>query len=117
MGIDLSFALVFVAALTTATITWFVFLVSSVWRMEKRIMEEGKARPCLWDGLGGRAFWYSWTIALPARVFNSEDDSFLNTADVKRYTTLWDYVLAWVLMVSSYTMVGIGVISLIFGIG
>ena len=117
MSFNLIFSLVFVATLATATVTWFVFLVFSVWRMEKRIMEEGKARPCLWDGLGGRAFWYSWTIALPARVFNSEDDSFLNTADVKRYTTLWDYVLAWVLMVSSYTMVGIGVISLIFGIG
>lgn len=93
-----------VTALLIMVPAWATFLVVSVWRIEKHIKAEGKTRPCLWDGIGGRAFWYCWTVALPASFFNERDDLLLNTADVKRYVRSVDRYLAWVLLVSSLIM-------------
>lgn len=104
------------SSLIGVAILWPIFFFYSVLRIEKGIKQEGKPRPCRWDGIGGRAFWYCWTLALPANFFNEVDDILLDTNDLKRYANQADCVLAWGLLVCSLVFLICVLLDWIFGI-
>jgi hypothetical protein len=117
MDFELWVAFIFVISLVVTVTFWLVFGFLSMRKIEKGIVSEGKPRPCQWDPIWGRAIFYAWSVSLPARFFSTVEDRILNTADVKRYANTTDKVLAWILMISSHTMLGCGIISWIVGIG
>jgi hypothetical protein len=87
-------------------IFWIVFGFFSMRKIERGIVSEGKPRPCQWDPVWGRAIFYAWSVSLPNSFFSTVEDRILNTADVKRYANTTDKILAWMLMISSHTMLG-----------
>lgn len=116
MDFELVLATVAVSALILMTVLWMVFLFYSVRRIEKGIVSENKPRPWQWDPMGWRAFFYAWTVALPARFFNEVDDRALNTEDVKRYSTKTDRVIALLFMIASHTVLLSVIVAWVAGI-
>lgn len=103
-------------SLLASLIIWPVFLFYSIRRIEKGIVAEGKLRPCLWDPIGGRAFFYTWTVTFPTRFFSQLDDHLLNTADVRRYTKPQDRVIGAILFFTSHTFILNLLIGMAFGV-
>jgi cytochrome b subunit of formate dehydrogenase len=56
-------------------------------------------------------------VVFPDHHFSKMENQILNTDDVKRYANGTDKVLAWILMISTYTMILCGIVGWIFGIG
>lgn len=97
-------------------VTWPIFLFYSVRRIEKGIVSEGKLRPCLWDPIGGRIFFYTWTLTFPNSNFSEMEERLLCTADVMRYAKPQDRVLGLILFISTHTAILTALIGMAFGI-
>lgn len=95
---------------------WPIFLFYSVRRIEKGIVSEGKLRPCLWDPIGGRVFFYTWTLTFPNSNFSEMEERLLCTADVMRYAKPQDRVLGMILFTSTHAAIITALIGMAFGI-
>jgi len=104
-----------VAALVMA-VFWIIFLFYSVRRIERGIVSEGKQRPCQWDPMGLRAFFYASKVAFPLKVLKYLDDGLIEPQDVKRYSSNVDFWLASILVVAWYTLGIVILVSWIFGL-
>lgn len=108
--------MVLVFSLLIGCIAWSIFFFYSVWRIERGITSEGKPRPCLWDGIGGRAMFYAWTLTFPNSNYSEREESLLCTADVLRYAKLQDYILGRILFFSIATVITTGLIGMAFNV-
>lgn len=113
--IELHFLIIGYALLITMLV-WPVFLFYSVRRIEKGIVSEGKMRPCLWDPIGGRVFFYTWTLTFPKSNFSEMEERLLCTADVMRYAKPQDRMLGFILFISSHTAILTALIGMAFGV-
>lgn len=114
---ELLIAFIAVTALIISTVSWVVFLFYSVRRIEKGIVAEGKPRPCQWDPMGFRAFFYAWKVSFPVSFLRYFDDGLINVSDVKRYANKADFWIASVLNVFSHLMLLMIIVSWALGIG
>jgi|SRR5690625_691398 len=80
--------------------SWLLFARLTMARIERDLKADGYPRPAPWDGVGGRALWYAWAIALPLGPWNPEDDPLINVKLVRRYANRSDKLRAWALFVS-----------------
>lgn len=103
-------------ALLIIIVMWPTFLFYSVRRIEKGIVAEGKPRPCLWDPMGGRVFFYAWTLTFPRSNYSELEESLLCTADVLRYAKPQDRLLGVILFISTHTAILIALIGMAFGV-
>lgn len=72
-------------------------------RIDRRLREEGKSRLCSWDGVGARALWYAWAIAVPVGKANPANDPFVDVMTVRQMATRADRVRAMALMIFGYS--------------
>lgn len=105
-------AMVGVTALVLSAFLWIVFFFYSVRRIEKRIVLEGKPRPCQWDPIAWRAFLYGMILTWPKKW--TENNQILNASDVTKYANRKDGVIAWLFIFSSYLMLLMVIIGTIF---
>ena len=104
MDIELALALIAVAAIVIGTVSWLLFLIFSVWRIERVIVGSGRSRPCLWDGVGMRTVWYGWIIVFNTEAFSALERSMLDPEMILPHLRVWDKVLGWLFMVSLHTV-------------
>ncbi len=104
-----------VSALVMA-VFWIVFLFYSVRRIEKGIVAEGKPRPCQWDPMGFRAFFYAWKVSFPLKFLRYVDDGVIDPHDVKRYSNNVDFWLASIFNIASHTMFLMIIVSWVVGL-
>lgn len=83
------------------SVSWICFSRLTMARMERQLREEGKPRLCPWDGVGARALWYAWAIAVPVGKANPENDPFIDVPTVRRLATRADWIRAAVFTVSA----------------
>lgn len=86
-------------------ISWLGFARFSMARIERQMQKDGLVRPASWDGVGLRALWYASAIAFPVGIFNRAEDPLIDVPTVRRYSTSFDRVLGWILMVSGFLLV------------
>lgn len=103
------FFLVFGLLAMITFISWIAFARLSMARIEREMRADGLPRPCPWDGVGGRAIWYAWAIALPIGPWNRLNDPLIDVPRVRQYASRRDVILGRWLMGSGYTFVVIGV--------
>ncbi|WP_341938583.1 hypothetical protein [Marinimicrobium sp. C2-29] len=116
MDHELLIAFVAVTALIISSISWVAFLFYSVRRIEKGIVAEGKPRPCQWDPMGFRAFFYAWKVSFPLKFLRYVDDGVIDPHDVKRYSNGADFWLASIFNVASHTFLLMVLVSWVFGL-
>lgn len=105
------------SSLILTLILWAVFFWYTVRRIEKKILESGERRPYQWDPIGGRAFFYSWTVSLPVSILKKVDDHQLNIEAVKGCLNRLDRVFGTSFMVASHILLAMLVIGVVFGLG
>ncbi|MEJ2743415.1 MAG: hypothetical protein P8176_13295 [Gammaproteobacteria bacterium] len=93
-------------------ISWISFARISMTAIEKRMAANGLPRPCLWDGVGARAFWIATAIALPIKL---EWDPTIDVATVRRYATRFDCRLGLVFTIAGFSFVAIGLAGVALG--
>ena len=104
------------SSLILMAIFWIVFLFYSVRRIERGIVSEGKRRPCQWDPIGLRAFFYASKVAFPLKLLRYLDDGLFDPQDVKRHSSDVDFWLASILVVAWYTVGLVILLSWIIGL-
>ncbi|MEJ2682161.1 MAG: hypothetical protein P8176_11525 [Gammaproteobacteria bacterium] len=77
---------------------------------------DGLPRPCSWDGVGARAIWMAWVIALPIGPFNVINDPSIDVPTVRKYATSRDKIRAVALMVSGYSFLFVVLAGVALGI-
>jgi len=80
--------------------SWIIYARFIMSRIEKAIQKDGFPRPCGWDGTGARTLWFAYAISLPIGNINRVDDPSINVPLVRRYSTIGDKILGWILIVS-----------------
>lgn len=93
------------SALFSLTVLWPVFVIVSMLKIEKKIVSSGKPRPCQWDPIWGRAFFYAWTLALPTKNYSELENKLLDPKDVLPYANILDRFLAFFLFISVWIFV------------
>lgn len=88
------------AIILATFLSWIVF-GRRMARIERAIRNDGKERPCPWDGPGARIVWYAWAIALPIGRFNPLDDPFIEVQLVRDYSNHTDRIAAIMMMIST----------------
>ena len=99
--------IIFFATLITfpsMAISWISFARISMTRMEHEMKADGLPRPCSWDGIGARAVWMAWVIAIPIGPFNLINDPSIDVPTVRKYANATDRKLAIALMISLYSL-------------
>jgi len=110
---DLFLAAFGVCFIITA-ISWISFSRLTMARIERRLRAEGKPRLCSWDGVGARALWYAWAIALPIGIANPENDPLIDVLTVRRMATRADWWRAVAFMTSSNFFLFVTLVSWAF---
>ncbi|MEJ2755230.1 MAG: hypothetical protein P8104_05190 [Gammaproteobacteria bacterium] len=93
-------------------ISWISFARISMTAIEKRMAADGFPRPCLWDGVGARAFWIATAIAMPIKP---EWDPTIDVATVRRYATRFDCRLGLVFTIAGFSFLGVILIGVVLG--
>lgn len=113
----LAYDIVAASCLILTVILWALFFWSTVKKVERKIIESGGRRPYSWDPIGGRAFFYSWTVSLPVSLLKKVDDQQLNIEAVKSYLNRWDRIIGTLFMIVSHTLLVMIIIGVAFGLG
>lgn len=103
-----------VVSLILTTIFWLVFGLTTMRKLDKAFVREGKQRPCQWDPIWGRAIWYTWPIVFSGAGFSDLENHLMDTEVVKRNINRIDKFLGWALFLSTSTMATSLIISLLF---
>lgn len=117
MDVNVFVALVATFLMIVMALSWPVFLFYSVRRIEKGIVAEGKPRPCQWDPVGLRAFYYAWTVSLPASVVKRFHSGLLDIELVRRYANKPDVWFGSFLNISAHLMVLMLLVNWMLGNG
>ncbi|MEJ2743983.1 MAG: hypothetical protein P8176_16310 [Gammaproteobacteria bacterium] len=105
------YCFLFLVTFFSTAISWIFFARSSMTRIEQAMKTDGLPRPCSWDGVGARAIWMAWVIALPIGPFNVINDPSIDVPTVRKYANSKDKKRAIMLMVSGYSFVFIGLVG------
>lgn len=81
-------------------LSWLCFARLSMARIEREMSRDGLPRSSAWDGVGLRALWYVYAIALPVGRWNRTDDPMIDVPTVRRYATPFDRLLGTILFIS-----------------
>ncbi|PAU80717.1 hypothetical protein CK501_09915 [Halovibrio salipaludis] len=112
---ELWLSLVAVASMMLGALSWLLFLIFSVWRIEEAITSSGQPRPCRWDGVGMRTVWYGWIIVFNTNTFSALERSMLEPNEILPRFKVWDKVLGWVFMLSLHTMLACLIADMVIG--
>lgn len=115
---EILFELFAIGVLAVAMLMWPIFGRISMRPIERAIMNEGRPRPCDWDGAGFRIILYASAMVMPNLAFDKRDEKpgRLSPVLVNKYARPLDKALAWVLLIAVYGVVLITIISMIFGL-
>lgn len=105
MNIALFFDFFAVGSLIIALLSWVVFAITTMRKIDNSIVKKGKPRPCQWDPMFFRALLYAWPTALPEKIFNEFDDRIVNTEDVKSVVNAFDKIIASLILIGSFNIV------------
>lgn len=100
-----AFLFIFLGLFAAMAASWLLFARLTMARIERDLKADGYPRPAPWDGVGGRAVWYAWAIALPVGPWNLPNDPMINVKLVRRYANRSDKVRAWALFISGNLLV------------
>ena len=115
---EILFELIALAVLALSMVMWPIFGRISMRRIEQLIMNEGRPRPCDWDGAGFRIILYASAMVMPNLAFDNRDErpGKLSPTLVNKYARPLDKALACVLLIAVYGVVLITIISMVFGL-
>lgn len=115
---ELIYGFISLGLLVLTFVSWLVFRLVSMRRMERAIMAEGQPRPCPWDGIGFRVTLYAAALTGPRWAFSEWDEKPWNLSPglVQRHSQPLDRVLAWVFMSSLYVFFIVTVLGMLFGL-
>lgn len=85
-------------------LSWLIFGISTMRKLDKAIVAEGTPRPCQWDPMWWRAHLYVWPIIFSGESFSELENRIIDTQDVKKNINTFDKILAWILFLSNWTM-------------
>ncbi|GAB3108180.1 hypothetical protein G8770_23700 [Aestuariicella hydrocarbonica] len=92
-------------SLIIMSIAWLIFGITTMRKLDKAIVEEGKPRPCQWDPMWWRAHLYTWPIIFSGKSFSELENRIIDTQDVKKNINTYDKVLSWILFLSNCIMI------------
>ena len=96
-------------------ITWITFARLSMARIERDMKKDGIPESFVWDGIGGRIFFYSYAIAFPEKVAK-RFNRLIDVSLVRRYSNNGDWLRGVMFLATTYTWIIFTFLGIVIGI-
>jgi len=105
MTLDFLIGDIAVLSLIISIMSWATFIITTMRKLDKAVVSAGMPRPCQWDPIWMRCFFYTWPIIFSGKSFSKLENQIIDTNVVNKNVNAFDQCLAWILFASTWIMI------------